>query len=200
MGERRPTAAFLLFDENDRRLGVADFFLDGFEEVLIENVAFFVRREVIVGLERRRERLAILDESGHEFIEVLAVEIAYFVLSAHDKGQSRDKYPANTENRVKTVFTRIFRIGTGEIDADEPVRSFTGKTCFIEGFIFLVVLDGIEGTLHTDVVFSIDEDTFNVAVIIVIFQDFIDEELSFPVRVAGMDDRIGLLQKRTQAV
>ena len=97
------------------------------------------------------------------------------------------------------MFTGIFRIGPAEVDADEPVGPFAGKSGFIQRLVFLVVLDGIEGPFHADVIFGIDEETFNFSVIIVIFQYFVDEQLAFPVRVAGMDDDVGFLEELSQA-
>ena len=122
------------------------------------------------------------------------MEILDFGLTADDEGQRRDEYPAHPQCCVIAVFTGIFRIGPAEVDADKPVSPFTGKAGFIQRLVFLVVFNGIEGSFHADVILGIDEETFNFSVIIVIFQYFVDEQLAFPVRVAGMDDDVGFLE------
>ena len=199
MGKRRLAAALLAVNITDDGFGVADFFFNGFQYFRLKDTAFFIDSQRIVRDEFCLEGDIIFQERADEFVEILTVEILDFGLTTDDKGQRRNEYPAYPQCRVIAVFTGILGIGPAQVDADEPVGPFTGKTGFIQRLVFLVVLNGIEGPFHADVIFGIDEETFNFSVIIVIFQYFIDEQLAFPVRVTGMDDDVGFLEELSQA-
>ena len=132
-----------------------------------------------------------------DLIILLRLEVLDLLLPLHNQRQGRNLDPANPESRFISVPAGIHCIGPRKIHADQPVSPFPAKTCCIERFKLLVILDAVKGPCQAHGILGMDQQTLYGSLVTEIFQDFIDKQLAFTVRIPRMDDRITFFQQPT---
>ena len=132
-----------------------------------------------------------------DLIILLRLEVLDLLLPLHNQCQGRNLDPANPESRFISVPAGIHCIGPRKIHADQPVSPFPAKTCCIERFKLLVILDAVKGPCQAHGILGMDQQALYGSLVTKIFQDLIDKQLAFTVRIPRMDDRIAFFQQPT---
>ena len=89
-------------------------------------------------------------------------------------------------------FSRINRICTRQIHADEPICANTAKPGFIQTIEIFVVTQGRKCPFQRFIVLRIDQNTPDFTLVMQKIQNLINQKLPFPVGIPRMNNHIGL--------
>ena len=122
-------------------------------------------------------------------------EMLDLVFPADYQGKRRGLYAADMQDAIIASGPCIHRVATGEVHANQPVRLAAGTGTVPETGEVVVLAKIRKCLLDGFLVEGIEEDTLRRLLVATVFEDFIDKKLPFPVRVAGIDDDIRLLEE-----
>ena len=142
-----------------------------------------------------------MGEGPDEFVEGLRDEMLDLPFAPDDEGQRRHLDAPDIEARlVIAVLAEGHRVRPGEVHTDEPVRPVPAEAGEVQVVEITVLPDVREGPRQRRVVLGVDEDTLDMAGITEIMENLVDEELAFPVRVAGVHDGVVGLKELPDSV
>ena len=174
----------------NRNLAMFHLELDGLQDCLIFDAAFGIERQLIPWLQICRKENSILLELSLQLIVFLWFETLDFLFPLHDQGQRWHLDPSNAKCLFITIPSGIDGIGPGKVHAHKPVCLLTAQTSFIKIPELFVIYDLVKSSFKACIIFRIDEDTIHLPVELQILQDFINQQLPFPIRITGMNHDI----------
>ncbi|MNC32979.1 hypothetical protein D3C75_813600 [compost metagenome] len=118
-------------------------------------------------------------------------------ITVHDQPKDHRLHPTDREHAFHPLGLRCQGIGPRHVEAAQLIADATAQGLLRQAIKFLVVPEvgqGLAGRIGVQV---IDQHALYRTAVAVIDQDFIDQQLAFIVRVAGMHDLRGLTDQFT---
>ena len=145
----------------------------------------------ILGLPLGRNDALFVEKIGFYNVVRHRCKGVELTLAPYDEGQGRRLYAAYRENAPVPLPSGGEGKGTGGVHADEPVGAAPGQSRFLEVQKVPVVAEIGQGFANALLIQGVEENPFDRLFVAYVVEDFIDEELPFPVRVTGVDDAVG---------
>ena len=120
------------------------------------------------------------------------VEILDFPLPPHHEGQRRRLDPSDGQHRLSSRTPRRQRISAGKVHADQPIRPGAGQRRHFQRREIPVVAQVGQGLLHALLVERVQKQPLHRLPVADEVQHLVHQELPLPVRVARVDDLVGL--------
>ncbi|MNH08507.1 hypothetical protein D3C73_894300 [compost metagenome] len=131
--------------------------------------------------------------------EVLRDKIFNIFVTPDDQPQHRCLHPAHRQHAIITGITPQNGVGTGHVDAIQPVGAGTRQGGDTKWDKVAIVTQPFDSALHRLRVEIVDQATADAVAFFrrqrQIVQHLIHQQLAFPVRVTGMHHFIGLVQQ-----
>ncbi len=141
--------------------------------------------------------VAIGQQMGQHLVEGFGDEGLDLEIPPHHQPEQRGLYTTDREQLAATGLAPEQGVGAGHVDAVEPVGPTASQRRDRQRHELLVVSELVEGTAHRGRVEIADEAAlhrpgFRVAEKV---DHLVHQQLSFPVRVTGVDHAVGLLDQ-----
>ena len=194
--QRRRLRSFFPGDLLHDAIGRQYFFPYCFRNLFVQQSSFLVKGcFLFIRLPQSGEPYPLFCKSSFQLVIFAYLKTSYFFFPVDHQRQRRHLYPPDVPDGARGKLGRIGRIAAGQVDAYQPVRLLPRQSCRIQVFIFCIVFHGLKGPLHAHVVLGVDKKTLHLSFVIAIMQNFLNQQLSFPVRVARMDDHVRRFQQ-----
>ena len=126
------------------------------------------------------------------------LEVLNGVVPLHHQPQHRGLYTADGIHALLALLLVGQGIKTGKINAVEPVRPLAGEGGMRQAAKLTIVLGSLDGLCHGRRSQVVDQDSLHRTGGTGVADDFVHQQLAFPVRIAGMDNGLRPADQRLQ--
>lgn len=170
--------------------------LDDIEDIAVEDVLFTGQHVLVrLELEHRCSRRVCTDAGGGQLVILPGDVVLYRLIAVDNQPEGRGLYATDGEQAPEPLGGKA-----SLVHAEALVRHLAG-VCRVTGRAALLVgyqtLERLDDVL-LDVV--VDVDAQHLSLVAEVVQHLINDELAFIVGVTGVDDALGLRQKRVDAL